>query len=304
MKVAALAGGTGSAKLLRGLARVTAKLTVVANPGDNFWVHGLYVCPDIDIATYTLAGIADRARGWGIEHDTFKTLAQIAALGKPTWFRLGDRDLATHIVRTEMLRRGIPLTEVSQRLCRLLGVEQAILPATDDYLETHVLTPEGEMHLQEFWVERGARLAVRGVKYQGARSARPTAAVMRALEEADMVVFCPGNPVTSIGPMLALKGMKRKLSGLGAPVVAVSPMIGESPFSGPAGIFLRAVGARPDSIGVATLYSGLLDDLFIHSSDTLMKGRIERLGMKAHPTETAMKDKAAEVRLARELLSC
>ena len=303
MNVVALAGGTGSAKLLRGLAKVVPRLKVIANPGDNVWMHGLFVCPDLDIAVYSLAGIADRAKGWGVEDDTFGVLGQLSRLGQPAWFRLGDRDLATHILRTEMLRRGASLTQVTIRLCRLLGVKQSVLPATDGRIETHVLTPEGEMHFQEFWVKHRARPKVRKVLYRGARACHPTEQVERALEEADLVIFCPANPVTSIGPILAVSRMRRLLTSSHARLVGVSPMAGSSPFSGPAGIFLSAAGARPDSLGVANLYAGLLDEFVIHQKDAALKKEIEALRMKVRLSDTSMPSTVAEVRLAKELLA-
>jgi LPPG:FO 2-phospho-L-lactate transferase len=302
VRVVALAGGTGSAKLVRGLAKIAPGLTVVANPGDNVWMHGLYVCPDLDTMTYTLAGIADKEHGWGIEHDSFGTLAQLGLLGRPTWFKLGDRDLATHLVRTQMLSQGATLTEVTRHLCAKLGVKQTILPASDEQVETRIVTPTGEMNLQEFWVQRKAKVAVRGVRYSGSRKARPTPSVVEAVQHASTIVFCPANPVTSIGPILAISGMKKLLAGSKARRLAVSPMLGDAPFSGPARELLVSVGVRPDSTGVAKLYSKLVDDFFVHQSDEGMKGEIERLGMACHPSNTMMEDAADEVRLARELL--
>jgi LPPG:FO 2-phospho-L-lactate transferase len=302
LRIVALAGGTGSAKLLRGLAKVADALDVVANPGDNIWLHGLFICPDLDIAAYTLAGIADKTKGWGIAHDTFGALDQLAAYGEPTWFRLGDMDLATHILRTQMVRDGATLTDVSLRLCKLLGVRQRVLPASDDRLETHVVTDRGEMHLQEFWVKHGGRLPVRSIRYEGASRARPTPQVVKALSRADRIVLCPANPVTSIGPMLAMSGIRTLLARARAPVVAVSPMIGEAPFSGPAGIFLRAQGVRPDSLGVATLYRGVVDRLLIHRRDARLVPEIRKLGVEARVADTKMRNEEDEVRLARELL--
>ncbi|HUI86109.1 MAG TPA: 2-phospho-L-lactate transferase [Nitrososphaerales archaeon] len=303
MRLVAISGGTGSAKLVRGLAAVVPQMTVVANPGDNLWMHGLYVCPDIDIVTYTLAGIADRSKGWGIDHDSFYTLGQLEAMGEPAWFRLGDRDLAISIVRTELLRRGHSLTSVTSEVCNRLGVVQKVLPATDEPLETHILTDEGEMHLQDFWVKNAGRPKVMGIRYEGAPRARPSTQVVEALKRAEVVVICPGNPVTSIGPILSLRGMKKLLTGIDSTVLAVSPMVGTAPVSGPAGVFLKAVGARPDSVGVAGLYKGLVDRFFIHPADSSMKGEIERMGMTAVATDTIMGDESSEVRLARELAS-
>ena len=302
MKVVALAGGTGSAKLLRGLASLGHDLTVVANVGDNVWVHGLCVCPDIDIAAYTLAGLADGTKGWGIQGDTFAALGQMGALGGETWFALGDRDLATHIMRTAMIRRGETLTQATAAICRGLGLKARILPATDSPLETRILTGEGEVNLQEFWVKKKGRPAVKGVRYEGAESAEATAEVKDAIGHADRVVVCPANPVTSIGPILAVKGLAASLAGARAKVTALSPMVGRAPFSGPAGKLMKASGVRTDSVGVASLYLGFLDAIVIGRSDAEMVRPIGKLGVGCLLSDTLLGSPAAERRLARELL--
>lgn len=301
MKVVALAGGTGSAKLLRGLQKLSVDLAVVANVGDNAWIHGVYVCPDVDIATYTLAGLAD-PRGWGVKGDTFSALDGLSKLGADAWFRLGDRDLSTSLYRTEMLRKGATLTQAADRIRRALGVASPVLPVTDSEVETWVHTPKGMMHLQEFWVrERGAP-AVLGVSYRGVRRARVTPGVKSALSAADRIVLCPANPITSLGPMLAVPGLVRALSASRGRTVALSPMVGRAPFSGPAGKFLRAAGVRPDSVGVARRYASFLDGLLISKTDSSMKGLIESLGVKCAASNTLMRDSEDEVRLAKELL--
>lgn len=302
MKVVAFAGGTGSAKLLRGLARTGEELTVVANVGDNFWVHGLYVCPDVDIAMYTLAGIADRKKGWGIRGDTFASLLQMGKLGAATWFNLGDSDLAVHVLRTDMVRRGLSLTRVTRLFSRALGVQSEILPATDDPLETHILTSKGELHLQEYWVKLRAAPAVRGVKYVGARKARPTREVARALRQADRIVLCPANPVTSIAPIFAISGMKALLSGARAPKVAVSPMARGKPFSGPAGELMKGLGFRSDAVGVASMYEGLVDTIVIDRADGPLEAEIEALGLRCVRSDIRMGSAEREVQLAREVI--
>lgn len=302
MRVVALAGGTGSAKLLRGLAAQDCDLTIVANVGDNVWMHGLYVCPDIDIAMYTLAGIEDRAHGWGIEGDTFAVLAQLQHLAQKTWFALGDRDLATSILRTRLMRGGSSLTEATRELCRLLKVSERILPATDSTEETRILTHGGEMHLQEYWVKNKGRPRVDGVRYVGASRARPTREAERAIANADRVVICPANPVTSIGPILAIGRMAGVIARSGARKVALSPMVGESPFSGPAGKLMRAQGIRTDSVGVARLYSPFLDAMIIHKRDGRMKEDVEKLHVGCTLSDTSIRTPADERRLAAELL--
>lgn len=302
MRVVALAGGTGSAKLLRGLSALGVDLTIVANVGDNVWVHGLYVCPDLDIAMYTLAGLANRRQGWGIEGDTFRTLAQLARIGEPTWFALGDMDIATQIVRTKMLHEGLTLTSVTERLREAFHVAQEILPLTDDPVETCILTPGGYVHLQEFWVRDRGRPAAMGVSYRGSSQARLTEEVKKAIKRADRIVLCPANPVTSIGPMLAVPGFSRTLSQAKARVTALSPMVGRVPFSGPAAKLMKAVGMRSDSVGVAQIYSEFLDSLVIDRSDEGIAGELEELGVRCVPSDTLMRNASEEKRIAKELL--
>ncbi len=300
MRVVALAGGTGSAKLLRGLDSLGVDLTVVANVGDNIWMYGVYVCPDIDIACYSLAGIADGAKGWGVAGDTFEVLKALRRLGLDTWFTLGDRDLATCLARTRALRSGRTLTEATDIERRALGVRCRVLPVTDDPLETRVLTPRGDEHLQEFWVRDRGRPRALGVRYQGASGARVSAAVRSALDEADRVVVCPANPVTSIGPMLAVPGFARLLSK--THVSALSPMEGEAPFSGPAGKLMRAIGSRQDSAGVAGLYGGFLDSILISEQDRRLERTIESMGVRCICTDTRISAVRDATRLAKELL--
>jgi LPPG:FO 2-phospho-L-lactate transferase len=302
LRIVALAGGTGSAKLLRGLKHQTDDFTVISNVGDNFWHHGLYICPDIDIALYTLAGIADTAKGWGVQDDTFTALSQLRKIGEETWFNLGDKDLATHIFRTERLKRGERLGEITAALAARLGVEQAVLPCTDDSLETYIITDRGVMHLQEFWVKNRGEPEVRGVEYRGAGAARPEARVIRELGRADRIIFCPANPVTSILPILAVGGVREAIARSRARKVAVSPVIGGEPVSGPAGKMMRAIGADPTCASVAKLYSGLIDVMLIDPSDAPHGEQIQREGARAVPTSIFMKDLEGERRLARTAL--
>ena len=301
MKVVALAGGTGSAKLLRGLSRLPIELTVVANVGDNFWTYGVYVCPDVDIAAYTLAGISSQ-RGWGIAGDTYETLGELSRLGVDTWFRLGDRDMAICLRRTDLMRRGRSLTEATLEITESLGVKPTILPVTDDRLETRMIVPSRDLPLQEFWVRERGRPRVMGVRYEGARGAEPTPEVATALASADRDVVCPANPVTGMGPMLAIGGFRRLLKAADARVTGLSPMEGSAPFSGPAGKLLKALGANPDSVGVAEIYSDFMDCLVISESDSAMSDRIRKLGMECLAADTRMNGGADELRLARTVI--
>jgi LPPG:FO 2-phospho-L-lactate transferase len=265
-------------------------------------MYGVYVCPDIDIATYTLAGVADAERGWGVEGDTFSVLGALSRLGKDTWFRLGDLDLATCLLRTEMMSKGATLTLATDRIRRAMGVKSQILPATDESVETWLTTSRGRLHLQEFWVRERGEPRVKGVTYRGANGAAPTARVKSAIARADRVIICPANPVTSIGPILALPGFRGLLRQSRAKVVALSPMVGRTPVSGPAGKLLKSTGARPDSVGVAALYSDFLDGVLISEEDSGLKGAIKALGVRCALTDTIMAGRAGESRLARELL--
>ena len=277
-------------------------LTAVVNVGDNVWINGVYVCPDIDIATYTLAGVADAERGWGIQGDTYEVLEGVSRLGGDAWFRLGDLDLATCLLRTDMLRKGATLTQATDRIRRGFRVRSAILPATDGSVETWLRTSKGRLHLQEFWVREGGRPRVEAVTYRGARRASATAEVKSAIAAADRIVVCPANPVTSIGPMLALPGFAGLLAKSRARAVALSPMAGRAPYSGPAGKLLKATGVRPDSVGVAELYSEFIDAIMISDEDSAMKEAIEGGGVECALSDTMMTDREAESRVAKELL--
>ena len=274
----------------------------MVNVGDNAWIYGVYVCPDVDIATYALAGLADRERGWGIDGDTFGVIGRLSKLGDDAWFGLGDLDLATCLYRTQMMREGATLTQASDRIRRALGVKTPVLPATDSEVETRIATPGGELHLQEFWVKNSGRPRVTGVRYKGARQAAVTAAVRKAVRDADRIVVCPANPVTSVGPILALKGAEALLESSRARKVALSPMAGGAPFSGPAGKLLRAKGVRTDSVGVASIYSGFLDAIVISESDSSLRPEVEGLGVECALSDTLMESREDEVRLAKELL--
>jgi LPPG:FO 2-phospho-L-lactate transferase len=302
MKVVALAGGTGSAKLLRGLNQVVSDLTVLANVGDNIWMYGVYVCPDIDVACYSLAGISDQKKGWGVADDTFRVLQALRRVGVEAWFTLGDRDLATCLARTEMIRSGRTLTEATEAEALSLGLRPRVLPVTDDPLETRILTSRGDIHLQEFWVRDGGKPEVKGVRYKGASRAQVSRLAAAAVSAADLVVVCPANPVTSIGPMLAVPGFRRLLANSRARKVALSPMEGLAPFSGPAGKLLKAIRTRPDSAGVAGLYRSFLDTFLISKNDSNLVSAVEACGVRCVLTDTQMTSAEAEVRLAKEVL--
>jgi LPPG:FO 2-phospho-L-lactate transferase len=300
--ITVLAGGTGSAKLVRGLAAVTKELTVISNVGDNIWLHGLYVCPDIDTVTYALANILDERRGWGIRGDSFNLLHQLGRLGAETWFALGDRDLATHIVRTQMLRDGHTLSEVTDLIARRFGISSKIIPCTDDPLTTVIDTEKGNMHLQEFWVKNRGSLRVKGVTFVGSRSAIPNKNAIAAIRKASKVIIAPANPISSIGPTLSIAGISEELTARRKKIVAVSPIIGKGPVSGPAAKYLGALGLPATPAGVAKYYSDCVGALVIAESDRHMTTEINRLGMQTFETDIMMKNRQAEIRLARYLV--
>lgn len=299
--VAILAGGTGSVKLVRGIARLR-KPTVIANVGDNIWLHGLYVCPDVDTVVYGLAGMLDEKRGWGVRGDTFSFLDQMKRAGRDAWFALGDRDLATHVLRTQMMKAGRTLTQVTAQIAKMYGARTKILPASDDEVATMILTGKGEMHLQEFWVKNAGRPAVKGVRYAGIKKARPAREVLDAIRNADRIIIAPGNPVSSIGPTLALAGVREALARRRKDVIAVSPLIGRSAVSGPAVKYMSALGIASSPVGIAEFYQDVAGTIVVDQSDRSMAHAIRRLGMEVHETNITMRGKADEVRLAKYLL--
>jgi len=304
MKVTALAGGTGAAKLLRGLAACLAPrdLTIVGNTGDDTEVWGLHVSPDLDTVTYALAGLLDVARGWGRADETFHALQAMAALGAPTWFSLGDRDLATHLVRTTALREGETLTAITARLAARLGVAARILPMSDAPVRTSVTTTEGRLAFQEYFVRDKAQGEVVAVAYDGAATARPAPGVVEAIAGADLVLVCPSNPVTSIGPILAVPGIVAALRTTRAPVVGVSPIVGGAPVSGPAGRLMQARGLDVSPLGVAAAYAPWLRTLLIDARDAKLADALGEAGVKAVAADIVMTDRASEIALARRVL--
>jgi LPPG:FO 2-phospho-L-lactate transferase len=311
MRATVLAGGVGGSKLLSGLAQELdpAELTAIVNTGDDIELHGLKISPDLDIVTYTLAGRVDTEQGWGFLGDTFACMETLRGYGRPTWFRLGDRDLATHLFRTEALRRGGRLTEVTEAIRRALGVGVRILPMTDDPVGTHILIADGgpvrSVHFQEYLVERGAKDPVRGVEFQGSVQAHPTAEVCAALSEAEAVIVAPSNPVASIGPILAIAGIRRRLAALRVPVVVVSPIVGGRSLKGPTDAFLRWAGADVSPLGVARHYQSVLGNvsgMLVDESDARLVPEIEGLGIRVQTGDLVMRDVESKRRVARMAL--
>jgi LPPG:FO 2-phospho-L-lactate transferase len=305
VSVVALAGGGGGAKLAHGLytALPPDALAVVVNTGDDFDLYGLRVCPDADTVLYTLAGLVNPETGWGVEGDTWKALEMLRAYGQETWFRVGDRDLATHILRTVELCAGRRPTEVLAGLARALGVRAALLPMCDEAVPTVVRTPEGELAFQDYFVRRQHRDAVLGVCYIGIERARVPDEVRAAVEAASAIVLGPSNPIVSVGPILAVPGMRELLGRARAPKVAVSPIVGGEALKGPAARMFADLGVEVSPYGVAALYQGLLAGFVLDTVDAGQAARIAALGMRTLVTDTVMRTVADRERLAREVLA-
>ena len=304
MRITVLAGGVGGARFLSGLIRCTdaRRLTVIGNTGDDEEFFGLHVAPDLDTVVYTLAGRAHRGRGWGLAGDTFTCLAALGALGLPTWFRLGDRDLVTHLARTAWLRAGWPLSRVTATLARAHGVRARVLPMTDAPVRTFVHTEHGRLSFQEYLVHRRARGRVRRVEIAGARGARPAPGVLAALAHADAIVIAPSNPLVSIGPVLAVPGIRRALARRRAPAAAVSPLVGGRAVRGPLHRMLAGLRLEASPAGIARLYRGLIDVLVLDRVDRAWAPRVEALGVRALVTDTIMRTPARAARLAGVVL--
>jgi LPPG:FO 2-phospho-L-lactate transferase len=306
MRIAALAGGTGAAKLLRGLAQLLppAALTIIGNTGDDTELWGLHISPDLDTVCYALAGLIDERKGWGLRGETFNALEQMPRFGEPGWFGLGDRDLATHLHRTRLLREGRGLAEVTAGIAAALGVGARVLPMSDQPVRTRILGPEGWISFQEYFVRDKAKTEVRAVDYAGAGAASPAPGVVEALRDAEAVIVCPSNPITSIGPILAVPGMVRALEETPATVLAVSPIIGGEAVSGPAGRLMAVAGLPVSAAGVARAYARWLDILVIDERDHDLAPEIAALGVRAVATPTLMTGREAETALARRVLEC
>ena len=269
LKVTLLAGGTGGTKLAHGFALIGpgVELTVIANVGDDAEVHGLHVSPDLDTLLYTLSGLVDAERGWGIRDDTFSAHAMFARLGEDTWFTVGDADLATHAHRTLLLRDGASLTDATAAMAAALGVTTTLLPATDDRLRTRLETDAGLLDFQEYFVRLRQQPAVTGIRLDGVAEARPTDAVLAAIADAELLVIGPSNPFVSIGPFLELAGVREALAAAPARKVAVSPIVAGRALKGPADRMLASMGHEPTALGVARLYAGLVDRFVVDEAD-------------------------------------
>ncbi len=299
--ITALAGGVGAARFLSGLTRIVKQedLTIIVNTGDDIELQGLHISPDLDTIVYTLAGVVDEVKGWGIRGDTFQFLDALKKLGLETWFAVGDRDLATHVFRTALLKRGKKLSDVTAALTDAFRVAAKILPMTDDTFETRIVTERGTVHFQEYLVKRQAQDKVLGVEFVGAEDAKPAAGVVEAVQNSDLLVVCPSNPVVSIGTILSVNGIRDVVRRSKARKVAVSPIVAGEVIKGPAPQLLRGLGIEVSAYSVAKLYADFLDVFIIDNADLVEKERIEKLGVKVKVTNTIMRTLDDKVNLAR-----
>lgn len=302
--IVVLAGGVGAARFLQGLVQVVPQeqLTVIVNTGDDRDFYGLHVSPDIDIVLYTLAGIVDEAHGWGIRNDTYHTMEQLTFYGNEDWFLLGDQDLATHIHRTNLLRQGKTLREVTEDLRRRLSLQLRVLPMSDSPIATHILTPAGLLHFQEYMVKRRCADEVQDVVFVGAQEAKPAPGVLDALKEAEAILIAPSNPIVSIGSILAVPGIHDTLHEAQGMVVAVSPIVGGAPIKGPADKLMRGLKMEVSAVGVARCYRDFLDVMVIDEQDAHLAEQIEDLGIPTVVTNTIMRDMLAKAELARQVV--
>jgi LPPG:FO 2-phospho-L-lactate transferase len=302
--ITALAGGVGASKLLLGLSDVAdpARLTAIVNIGDDITLHGLKISPDLDIVTYTLAGVIDSAKGWGFRGETFHALKRLAVFGRVNWFNLGDRDLATHIHRTAMLGEGKSLSEAAESIRAALGVKSRILPMSDQSVPTIIDSDEGALHFQEYLVKRRAEPVVRGIRFDGVESARPAPGVLEAIRDADRIIICPSNPLISIGPILAVRGIREALRARRKDVIAVCPIVGGKSLKGPSDKMLTQLGYESSAQGVAKLYADFTGTFVLDPTDQAHAEGIEKLDMKVAIIPTVMKTHADKRKLARALL--
>jgi len=303
--ITALAGGVGASKLLKGLIEIIKEedLNIVVNTGDDIEVHGLHISPDLDIVMYTLAGIVDPKKGWGIKEDIFNCLEMLGKYGLQTWFNLGDKDLATHIYRTYLLKNGYTLSEITKKICKSLGVKVNILPMSDDKVQTIIFTEKGNMHFEEYLIKRQSQDKVLDVKFEGIEKSRPAKGVIHSILKSHTVILCPSNPIVSINPILSVPGIRKALKATKAKVIGVTPIVGGTTIKGPADKLMRGLGFEVSPYGVALLYRDFLDNFIIDNIDEKKKNQIENLGIKVKSTNTIMKNITDKVRLAREILN-
>ena len=302
--ITVLAGGVGAARFLQGLVRTVPEeeITVIVNTGDDIQLHGLHISPDLDIVTYTLAGVVDEEKGWGIDRDTSHCLEMLKDYGHETWFTLGDKDFATHIHRTHLLKQGLSLSEISDEICLALGLKLKIIPMTNDKFETRIVTDKGTFHFQEYLVKRHAKDNVINVLFEGSEEAKPAPGVIDSILNASLIVVSPSNPIVSIGTILSVNNIRDTLRKTQAKVVAITPIIGGAPIKGPADRLMKGLSLEVSAYSVARLYQDFLDVFILDYTDRNEKERIEQLGLHVIVTNTIMKTQHDKVRLAKTVL--
>src|SRR6266849_6016553 len=303
--IVVLTGGTGGAKFVDGLRQVVSarELTIIVNTGDDLAWWGLHVCPDLDSITYVMAGLLSKERGWGVKGDTFFCMQAMGELGQPVWFHVGDRDLAVHLLRSQLLSQGKTLTEATTEIAARLGVQARILPMSNSRVETRIDTPVGELSFEEYFVQRWFQDPVNSVGFAGAAESEPAPGVIDAIMSASVVLLAPSNPVTSIGPILAVPGIREALRNTQALVAAVSPIVGGAAVSGPAGILMAAQGLPVSIAGVAQAYKEFLDILVVDTRDAKAAEELQQPGLRVHCANTIMGTSEEKAELARQVLA-
>ena len=278
-------------------------LTVISNIADNIWFHGLYVCPDIDTITYGLADILDKKRGWGVMDDSFMFTEQMKKLGQDYWFKIGDKDLALHIVRTNFLNNGKSLSWITEWIQKKFSISSTIIPASDDHVETRIETSLGEMHIQEFWVKNHAELDISNIRYKGIETAIANSRAVDSIKNSEIVIIAPGNPISSIGPIISLPIIRKELESKKDSVIAVSPIVGNSPLSGPASKYMQVMGIESTPFGIASYYKDIASNLVISQMDDEYKNKINKLGIDVYKTNIVMQNLQDEITLSNYILS-
>jgi LPPG:FO 2-phospho-L-lactate transferase len=278
-------------------------LTVISNIADNIWFHGLYVCPDIDTITYGLADILDKKRGWGVMDDSFMFTEQMKKLGQDYWFKIGDKDLALHIVRTNFLNNGKSLSWITEWIQKKFSISSTIIPASDDHVETRIETSLGEMHIQEFWVKNHAELDISNIRYKGIETAIANSRAVDSIKNSEIVIIAPGNPISSIGPIISLPIIRKELESKKDSVIAVSPIVGNSPLSGPASKYMQVMGIESTPFGIASYYKDIASNLVISQMDDEYKNKINKLGIDVYKTNVVMQNLQDEITLSNYILS-
>ena len=303
--IVALAGGVGGAKLAFGLAQIIPpeNLTVIVNTGDDFEHLGLHISPDLDTVMYTLAGLANPATGWGVKDESWHVMSGIARYGGPTWFQLGDRDLATHLLRSQWLREGYPFNWVTKELSRRLGIHCTLLPMSEDPVRTIIQTAEGELAFQEYFVKERWQPAATGIRFDGADTAQPSREVINAIREADAIIFCPSNPLISIGPLLSITTLRRIIAATRVPKIGVSPIVGGQAIKGPAAKLMTELGLEVSAVGVARHLQEVLTGFVIDHIDLADQDALQALGLRVLATSIIMTNDSERIRLADEVLN-